>query len=432
MNKVRIGLIGCGTVGAGVIKILKNQSVLFKKKFNTEFSIVKICDLNPHIAQKLKINKHLFTKKSDDVLNDTSIDVVIELIGGIHPAKEIILKALKAKKHVITANKAVIAKHGTELFKEAIKQKRNIYFESSVSAGVPVINAINEGLSGNTFNGLYGIINGTSNFILSEMTQSQCTFKEALANAQKKGYAESNPTLDINGMDAAHKLAILVRLSINKTIALSNIHVEGITHISHEDIENAKELGLIIKPLAIAKKINKSVELRVHPTLIDKDHPLASVNGVFNAIFLQTDPLGDILLYGQGAGQMAAASGVISDLINLSTKGKNVSRIRMKNISFEDKSIRIQKIGEVETHFYIRFMAIDKPGVLSKITGILGKHGISIESVNQKIRKKSSAVPVIVLTHKAKEKKLRLALEEITKLSVVKSKPVAIRMESLL
>jgi len=431
MNKVRVGLVGCGTVGAGVIKILKKQGILFKKKFNTEFLIVKICDLNPHIAQKLKINKNLFTQKADDILNDASIDVVIELIGGTHPAKEIILRALRAKKHVVTANKAVIAKYGTELFKEAIKQKRNIYFESSVGAGIPVINAINEGLSGNTFNGLYGIINGTSNFILSEMTQNQCTFKEALAKAQKSGYAESNPILDINGMDAAHKLAILVRLSIGKAIALNNIHVEGITHISHEDIENAKELGLIIKPLAIAKKVNRAIELRVHPTLIDEDHPLASVNGIFNAIFLQTDPSGDILLYGRGAGQMAAASGVVSDLINLSTKGKNIAQIRMKNISFEDKGIRIYKIGEVETHFYIRFMAIDKPGVLSKITGILGKHGISIESVNQKIRKKSAAVPVIVLTHKAKEKKLRLALEKITKLSVVKSKPVAIRMESL-
>ncbi|MDD3374928.1 MAG: homoserine dehydrogenase [Candidatus Omnitrophica bacterium] len=431
MSKINIGLIGCGTVGAGVIKILKNQNKTFLKRFQTEFVVKKICDKNSAIAKKIKLSKNLFTTKANDVLDDENIDVIIELIGGTHPAKEFILQALRSKKHVITANKAVIAKYGPELFKEAIKQKKNIYFESSVGAGVPIINAITEGLAGNNFTSLYGIINGTSNFILSEMTQTLCTFADALIKAQKNGYAESNPTLDVNGMDAAHKLSILVHLAFGKVINLKNIHVEGITQISHDDIKYAKDLGLVIKPLAIAKMVNNALELRVHPTLIDEDHPLASVNGVFNAIFLETDPLGDILLYGQGAGQLAAASGVVSDLINLATKGKNIARTRMKNIAYENRSIKLKQIDQIETKFYIRLLVTNKPGVLSKISGILGKHGISIGSVNQKTQKKASVAPLVMLTDLAKEKKLRIALEKISKLALVKSKPVAIRMENL-
>lgn len=431
MNQIQIGLIGCGTVGSGVIKILKKHKDLFKEKFQTEFLFKKICDCNPHILKSLNIKKNNFTTNIQDVVSDPDINVIIELIGGMHPAKEVIINSLRAKKHVITANKAVIAKHGKDLFKEAIKQKRNIYFESSVAAGVPIINAITEGLSGNTFDGLYGIINGTSNFILSEMTHNFCTFSDALAKAQRCGYAERNPSLDINGMDAAHKLAILVHLSIGKNIDLSKIYVEGIAQISRSDINYAKDLGLVIKPLAIAKKVNNAIELRVHPTMIDEKHPLASVNGVFNAVFLKTDPLGDILLYGQGAGQMPAASGVISDLINLSTRGKNTAYERMKNIAHQHSHVRFRKIDHIETKFYIRFMAIDKPGVLSRISGILGKYGIGIESVHQKFEKRTYAVPVVMLTHKAQEYKIRLAFEKIKKLSVVKSKPVAIRMENL-
>jgi homoserine dehydrogenase len=429
MRNVSIGLIGCGTVGAGVVKILRKNAALYKKKFELNINIKTYCDRDVHVIDRLKLSKKSFTSHASDILSDPSIEVVIELIGGLHPAREFILEALKQKKHVITANKAVIAKYGTELFKEAMKQDRNLYFESSVGAGVPIINAITQGLCGNTFNGLYGIINGTSNFILTEMSEQQCSFEQALAKAQQYGYAESNPSLDVNGMDAANKLAILVRLSIGKIVDLQHIHTEGITHISSEDIACAKDLGLVIKPLAIAKKINGALELRVNPTMISEDHPLASVNGVFNAVFLNTDPLGDLLIYGQGAGQMAAASGVVSDLINLLTKGHAVARSQMKIISHEDRSIRLRKIGEVETKFYIRFMALDRPGVLSKISGILGKHGISIASMKQKIQKKYSAVPVVMLTHRAKEKKLRLALDKITKLSVVRSKPVAIRME---
>ncbi|HLD70251.1 MAG TPA: homoserine dehydrogenase, partial [Candidatus Omnitrophota bacterium] len=347
------------------------------------------------------------------------------------PSREIILGALKNGKHVVTANKELLAQDGEELFREAKKRNRSIYFESSVGAGVPIIKTITEGLAGNKFNRIYGIINGTCNFILTEMTRNNWTFSQALKEAQKRGYAERNPALDVNGIDTAHKLSILVFLALGKSIKLSDIYIEGITHISHVDIEHAESMGLAIKLLAIAKRVEREIEVRVQPTLISKDHPLASVNGIFNALFIDCDPLGDILLYGQGAGQMAAASGVMSDLINLAARNNSPSSIMVGNLFQEISGFKLRKIDQIKTKFYLRFMAIDKPGVLSKITGILGKHGIGIASMTQKVNQKSSAAPVIMLTDPATEKMMRLSLEQITKLSVVKSRPVAIRMEKL-
>ncbi|HOW36331.1 MAG TPA: homoserine dehydrogenase [Candidatus Omnitrophota bacterium] len=431
MNRLNVGLIGFGTVGSGVIKFLHERRNYIKNKFNTEFSVKKVCDLYIKEQKSPLLRGIARTTNFHDVINDPEIDVVIELIGGMHPAYEIVLGALKNKKHVITANKELLANEGKKLFRAALRNNRDIYFETSVGAGIPLIKSITEGLAGNKFNGLYGIINGTSNFILSEMAKSNCSFKYALQEAQKRGFAESNPTLDINGMDPAHKLAILVFLAFGKFVPVKNIFVEGIENISHADIEHAQSLQLVIKLLAIAKRVHNELEVRVHPTLIPKDHPLASVGGVFNAIFLNADPLGDVLLYGQGAGQMAAASGVVSDLINLAARHNAGSPVRVADLSKEISAIKLRKMDEIETKFYIRFMAIDKPGVLSKISGILGKYGISIASVTQKMRKRSSAVPVIILTHHAREKMLRLALEKITKLSIIKDYPVAIRMEKL-
>lgn len=431
MRKLNLGLIGYGVVGSGVIKLLRERKNFIKQKFNTEFVIKKICDRSIREKKPAGFKKDVFTTDYRDVLNDKDIDAVIELIGGMNPAEEIILGALKSGKHVVTANKEVLAHKGKELFREALRRNRDIYFEASVGAGIPIIKSITEGLAGNKFNGLYGIINGTSNFILSEMTKTGCTFKYALQEAQKRGYAESNPTLDISGMDSAHKLTILVFLALGKFIKIDNIYVEGIADISHADIEYAQSLKLTIKLLAIAKKVHNELEVRVHPTLIPRNHPLASVNGIYNAIFLNTDPVGDILLYGEGAGQMSAAAGVVSDLINLATRSHDDSNARICSLSKEISTMRLRKIDNIETKFYIRFMALDKPGILSKISGILGKYGISIASVTQKVRKHASAVPVIMMTHYAKERMVRLALEKISRLSIVKSNPVAIRMEKL-
>jgi homoserine dehydrogenase len=330
---------------------------------------------------------------------------------------------------VVTANKELIANDGIELFKLAKEKKCRLYYESSVGAGVPVIKTITEGLAGNKFSSIYGIINGTCNFILSEMSQNNVSFNQALDEAQKRGFAESDPSLDVNGMDSVHKLAILTYLAFGKAIAVKDIYREGITHISHDDIEYATSLNLAIKLLAIAKKEEKKIEARVHPTLISKDHPLASINSIYNAVYIKADPLGNILLSGEGAGQMSAASGVISDLINFVASGQDATLAC--NIYSEATGLELQPIDQVNTKFYLRFMVIDKPGVLSIITGILGKNNIGINSVTQRAHNKMAAVPVIMLTDYTSEQMLRLALDEINQLQVVKSKPVAIRMEKL-
>lgn len=432
MNRVIIGLIGYGNVGAGVVNFLQRKKNYIRKKFNNEFVIKTICDRSINKKNTEGLSGTFLTTDYNIVLNDPDINVVVELIGGLTPAKEIVLGALQKGKHVITANKQLIAQHGKELFQEAHRRDRNIYFESSVMAGVPSLNMITAGLAGNQFNKLYGIINGTCNYILTEMTQKNLSFSQALEEAQKRGFAESNPTLDISGMDSAHKLTILVSLTLGRFIKLSDVHTEGITHISHDDIEYAESLGLTIKLLGIAKRVNKEIEARVHPTLISKDHPLASINGIFNAILIDTDPLGDILLSGQGAGQMAAASGVISDLINFASREGCKASNYLANLHQESVTTTVKSIDQVLSKFYIRFMATDKPGVLSQITGILGLHNIGINSVTQKAHNtKVAAVPVIMLTDFAPENMVRLALDEIHKSGIVKSKPVVIRMEHL-
>lgn len=430
MVKLTLGLIGYGHVGRAVVKLLDKRRNFIKNKFRTEFVLKTICDRSIDAKEPQGLPKVHLTKNIDEVLNDNDINVVIELVGGLNPAEKIFMTALQNGKHVITANKELLAHKGKELFKAANQHNKNICFESSVGAGIPIIKTVTEGVAGNKFNGIYGIINGTCNYILTEMTKRNLSFSDALKAAQEKGYAESNPTLDINGMDSAHKLAVLVHLAFGTGIQLQDIYVEGITHISHHDIEHAESLNLTIKLLAIAKRFQDDIEARVHPTLVPKTHPLAPVNGIMNAIFLKTDPLGDVLLYGEGAGPMAAASGVVSDLINLAAKADNdVSSVLGNPVG--GTGLNVRKIGEIKTEFYLRFMATDKPGVLSKITGILGDHGVSISSVTQKGHDRTSVVPVIMLTHATEEQNLRLALDEIHKLPVVKSKPVAIRIEEL-
>ena len=429
MKKLNLGLIGYGVVGSGVVKILNERKNFIKKKFNAELNIKTICDRSIHKKKVPGSRKILLTTSYRKVIEDKDIDVVIELIGGLDPAEQIMFGALKNGKHVVTANKELLAHKGKELFSEAIKRRRNIYFEAAVCAGIPLISSITEGLAGNRFNGLYGIINGTCNFILSEMANDRCSFAYALKEAQRRGYAESNPTLDISGMDTAHKLTILVYLALGRFIKIKDIHVEGIEQISSLDIDYAQSVHHVIKLLAIAKKEHKKLELRVQPTLIHRRHPLASVNGIFNAIFLNTDPVGDILLYGQGAGQMPAAAGVVSDLINLASRDGGDAIIRTGSLSRELSKIRLRKIDEIETEYYIRLQVLDQPGVLSQISGILGRHDVSIASLTQKGRSRSAGVPIIMTTHEAKERMVRLALEKIGRLSCIKDKPVAIRME---
>ena len=429
MKKINIGLIGFGNVGVGLFKILSEKKSLIKEKTGTEFVIKKICDKDFTTRRPIKIDRSKKTKNVNDILNDNEIDIVVELIGGIHPAKEIIIKSLKKKKHVVTANKALLAEEGRDIFRAAKRYKRNIYFEASVGAGIPIVKTLREALIANKVKKMFGVINGTSNFVLTRMSEVGCSFNAALQDARKKGFAEKKATLDINGIDSAHKLIILVYLAFGKLFKMEKIFTEGISQISLADIKYAEELKLVIKLLAIAKKEGDALDVRVHPTLVPKSHLLSSVNGIFNAVYINTDLMGDLLLYGQGAGQLSAASGVVSDLIDLVKDIKSDSTFCEHLLSRKPTVNKIVKIDDIQSRYYIRFMAIDKPGVLARIAGVLGKYGISISSVTQKGKGRARIVPIVMLTHEAKEKNMRMALDKIYKLAVIREYPVAIRME---
>jgi len=431
MKKINVGLIGFGNVGSGVLKVLREKKAFLSDKIGLEINIKKICDKDIVSKRNVNVDRSLLIKKVEEVINDPHIDIVIELIGGIHPAKEYIIEALKKGKNIVTANKALLAQEGRELFAIARDRDKNIYFEASVGAGIPIIKSIREGLVANNFYSIFGIVNGTSNFILSQMSGENCTFNDALKEAKLKGFAEKDPTLDIEGIDSAHKLALLTYLCFGRLVNLDDIYIEGISRISLADVNYAKELGLEIKLLAIAKKEAEELEVRVHPTLIPKAHLLSSVTGVFNAIYVSSDLAGELLFYGPGAGQMSAASAVVADLVDLTQDIKAGLFRPTLNIS-PDKSIKkLRKIDEIESRYYIRFMALDKPGVLAKISGVLAKFGISIASVTQKERHKAQVVPIVMVIHEAKEKHLRAALETIDRLNIIKQKSVAIRIEEV-
>lgn len=429
MKTINIGLIGFGTVGSGVVKVLRIKSEFLQRKLGIQLLLKTVCDLDLSRKRNVVIDNSLLTTNVDTVLNDKDIQIVIELIGGIQPAKEYILKALKNKKYVVTANKALLAEHGEEIFKLAKENGVDVYFEASVGGGIPIIKALREGLVSNQVENIFGIINGTSNYILSQMTQKGCDFKSALREAQEKGYAEKDPSLDINGIDSAHKIAILARMCFNQPINFKDVYVEGISEIGLNDVKYADEFGFCIKLLAIAKKAGNELEIRVHPTLLPKKHLLANINGVLNAIFITSDLTGDMLFYGQGAGQLPTASAVVSDLVDIAKEIEQRQPLNLLGLTSEAKVRPVRSIDEIETRYYIHFSAIDEPGVLSQIANILGNLKISIHSVIQKGKRQAHTVPIVMMTHEAKEKNLRLALAEIDKLPVIKRKTVAIRVE---
>ncbi|MBM3253655.1 MAG: homoserine dehydrogenase [Candidatus Omnitrophica bacterium] len=429
MDKINIGLIGFGTVGVGVVRALKEKAAQLEKKAGVRLILKVICDKEFRRKRNIKVDKKLLTRDVNKILGNPDIHIVVELMGGIHPAKEFILRAIKSGQHIVTANKALLAQEGEEIFKSAQRQGVDIFFEASVGGGIPIIKSLREGLISNEIDTVLGIVNGTSNYILSAMESEDISFYDALSEAKKKGYAEKNPSLDIEGIDSAHKLAILTLLGFGFPVELGDIYIEGISNISQNDIRYAQEFGYVIKLLAIAKRVDNELEVRVHPTLLSKEHLLSSIRGVYNAIYVHGDMVGGTLFYGRGAGQNPAASSVVSDLIDLARNLKYNS-IGRTPIFIRDKSIKkIRKMDEVETRYYIRFSCIDKPGVLAKISGILGKHKISIASVAQKERRKARIVPVVMMTHEAKEKNMQRALEEIDRLSAIRRKSIAIRVE---
>lgn len=436
MREIKVGLIGFGTVGSGVAKILQNNSRLIERRMGTKIILKRIADIDLETDRGVRLKPGVLTRKAEEVIGDPEIDIVMELIGGIEPARTFILQAIRNKKHIVTANKALLALNGDEIFREAHHFGVDVNFEASVGGGIPLIRSIKEGLVANQIQSIFGILNGTSNYILSKMTEEGRSFKEVLKEAREKGYAEADPTYDIEGIDAAHKLAILIRLAFGTPLQFKEIFIGGISEITPLDIQFSREFGYRIKLLAIAKIDQGEIDARVHPTMIPEGHLLSTVEGVFNAIYIKGDAVGPTLFYGQGAGQMPTGSAVVSDLVEL---GRNLlvraSGRRVPLLSYQESAIRripLKNMQEVVMPFYMRFSALDRPGVLSKISGILGRNNISISSVIQKGRQVNGAVPIVMMTHEAKEKDVHRALKEIDRLGVILGKTMFIRVENQL
>ena len=438
-DRIAVGLIGFGTVGTGVAKVLTSNAGLIRQRLGVPLELVKVADVNLTVDRGIALAPGILTADARDIIEDPRIDIVIELIGGYDPAKRFLLDAIAKGKSVVTANKALLAVHGEELFQAAARAKVDIGFEASVGGGIPIVRTLTEGLAANRILSLYGIVNGTSNYILTRMTEAGRPFEEVLAEAQKAGYAEADPTFDIAGTDAAHKLAILINLAFGTPVNFKDVYVEGITGITPMDIAYATEFGYAIKLLAIAKlhegegaRAPAELEARVHPTMIANDAPIARVGGVYNAIQVTGDAVGDIMLYGRGAGSLPTASAVVSDVIDMARNILTGAVGRVPSCAFQAdqrRPLRIRPIDEIGSLYYLRFMVLDKPGVLSQLSGILGKHEISISSVLQRGRKDGQIVPVVMTTHMAVERNMQAALKEIAAFPFVSGRTTVIRIE---
>lgn len=426
---INVGIIGFGTVGTGTAKILLENKDILSERVGFEINLKKIATRDIHKERGIKLPEGILTSDVNSVLDDPEIQIIVELVGGIIPAKDFILRAINNGKHVVTANKALLATHGIEIFTAAQYAGVEIGFEAAVAGGIPIIKVIREGLVANRIKAVYGIINGTTNYILTKMTDENIEFSVALRDAQKLGYAEADPTLDIEGIDSAHKLSILAYLAYGIPFPFKDIYVEGISKIDTQDINFASDLGYKLKLLAIAKEKDGEVELRVHPTMVPKNYLISKVEGPFNAIYIYGDATGSTLYYGRGAGDMPTGSAVVSDIVDIARDiRKNVTQ-RLPIIVKPTREVKIKNINDITSMYYFRFSALDRPGVLSKISGVLGNYNISIASVIQKGRRIGEAVPLVVLTHEAKEKDVRIAIEEIDRLPVVMDKTVFIRVE---
>jgi homoserine dehydrogenase len=432
MREINVGLLGCGTVGTGVARLLLNQRDLIASRLGAILNLKRVADIDVARDRGVRFAPGVLVADASQVVDEPGIDIVVEMIGGEGIARELILKAIANGRHVVTANKALIARHGNELFQAAAANQVDIYFEASVGGCMPIIKTLRESMVGNRIAAMTGILNGTCNYILSRITDEGIMFSDALAAAQKEGYAEADPTLDVEGFDTAHKIAILSALAYGMTINLADVYIEGISHITPLDIAFADQFGYRIKLLAISKRRGESVEARVHPTMIPFANLLSNVNGTLNAITVSGDATGDILLYGRGAGMLPTASAVVGDLVDLARNLLTGASGRVPGLAFQMADIRplpVTPIDDISTHYYFRFSALDQPGVLSTIAGILGQHGISIQSVQQKGRKTNGSVPLVMLTHRARESAVKQALAEISALEVVSAQPVLIRIE---
>jgi homoserine dehydrogenase len=430
MKEIKLGLIGAGTVGGGVVKMMYNSADFFKK-LGLSVVLKRIADKDASRLAGLPTGNAIISSNAGDILDDKDIDVVIELVGGKTFAKDLILRALEKGKHVITANKALIAEYGPAVFELAEKKNVSVNFEASVGGGMPVIKSIREALAANRIFSVKTIINGTCNYILTQMSEKGLDFDTALEKAQKNGYAEADPALDIGGGDSGHKVAIMASLIHGGYVPFSSVSIEGITEITKDDIDFAKELGYCIKLLGIIRKGEDDdlVDVRVHPAMLHKSHVLASVSGAFNAVLMEGDAVGPILLYGKGAGEMPTASAVMSDIIDVARTitGGAQKRIPMDYYRLDNK-LEVKPMDSVSMRYYLCFRVLDKPKVLASIAAILGEYRISIASVLQKEGGAENCVPVIIITHKAVEKNMQAALKEIEKMDFIKKKTRLIRI----
>ncbi len=426
-------MIGFGTIGAGVAKILTQNSEIIKKRLGTGVELIKVADLDITTDRGVKLASDVLTTSADEVINHPDIDVVIELIGGYEPAKKLLLQAIGQGKHVVTANKALLAKHGDEIFSAVTEKGLSIGFEASIGGAIPIIRSIREAFVANRIQTIEGIVNGTANYILSKMSDENCDFNTALKEAQEKGFAEADPTFDIEGIDSAHKIAVLTRLAYGTPVSFDDITVSGISGITSEDIECAREFGYRIKLLAISKYDGEKIDIRVHPAMIPITHPMANVNGVLNAIRVCDDMMDENVLIGHGAGALPTGSAVVGDVVEIARNILSDVGERLPAGSFQSeeiKSISLKDISEIESEYFLRFSVLDHPGVLSKISGILGKHFISIESMIQRRGRgdRGEGVSLVMMCHKASEKNIQSALQEIEELDVVCEKSNLIRV----
>jgi len=435
MDPVKVGLLGLGTVGGGTATILKRNAKEIARRTGREIEIDFIATLDPERATELGIANIRLTQDAYEVVNDPDIDIVVELIGGYSPAKELVMIALENGKHVVTANKALIAMHGDEIFAKAQEKGLVVAFEAAVAGGIPIIKALREGLAANQVEWLAGIINGTGNFILTEMREKGRDFNDVLAEAQALGYAEADPTFDVEGIDAAHKLSILSSIAFGIPLQFDRTYTEGISKITQEDVAYAEELGYRIKHLGVARRSDKGIEQRVHPTLIPESRLIANVNGVMNAVLVKGDAVGATLYFGPGAGDEATGSAVIADIIDITRALTSDPQNRVPHLAFQPSELQdtpILNIDQIETAFYVRLSVQHQAGVLAEITAIFGAKNISIEAFLQKpLKENSEEADIILLTNVVNEGDMNEALAQIEALDVMNGKATRIRVESL-
>lgn len=432
MQPVKLGMIGCGTVGTGVARILIEEQQMIQERTGIPIVLKYVADLDQTTDRGITFEPGVFIDDAMTIINDPEVDIVVEMIGGLTAAKDLITAAIENGKHVVTANKALLASDGNTIFKAASAAGVDLAYEASVAGCIPIIKSLREALVGNRIQSLVGILNGTCNYILTKITEEGIPFEQALAQAQANGYAEADPTLDIEGFDAAHKLAILTALAYGMEIKYDDIYVEGISTITPLDIDYAREFGYRIKLLAISKNRGDQVEARVHPAMIPMDNILSNVSGSLNAITVNGHAVEDLFLSGYGAGMMPTASAVVSDIVDLARNLRFGTAGRIPLMAYQSdkiKSLPVMPVADIVTHYYFRFAVEDRPGVLAKIAGILGENSISIKSVQQKGRKANGHVPIVIITHRAREADVQTALGQIDSLDVVGPAPVTIRIE---